>query len=73
MFLNEPGLKEVISEEEYLACEACYFTYDTASPYERLDYIFYTEASLKCLEAKVVSEAKQISDHLPVYARFTFK
>jgi endonuclease/exonuclease/phosphatase family metal-dependent hydrolase len=39
----------------------------------KLDYIFYTPETIEAIEAQVVSEAEQASDHLPVMLRFRFK
>lgn len=46
-------------------------TFSSAKPSERLDYIFYTKSTLRLLEGKVLKEAGQISDHLPVWAAFS--
>jgi len=48
-------------------------TYNSLNPSERLDYIFYTADKIKLLESKLVKEARQISDHLPLWARFRFE
>lgn len=47
-------------------------TFDTAKPFERLDYIFFTEKTLLEVEGKVLKEFGQASDHLPVELRFKF-
>lgn len=72
IFLNEPSLTEIISKEAYLACESCYFTFDTGAPYERLDYIFYSNEHINPIEFRVMKEAAEISDHLPIYFKFSF-
>ncbi|TYP96318.1 endonuclease/exonuclease/phosphatase family metal-dependent hydrolase [Sphingobacterium allocomposti] len=48
------------------------YTYSSGTPSSRLDYIFYNEA-LERVDGGVVTEAGQISDHLPVRAVFRFK
>ncbi|MFV0249199.1 MAG: endonuclease/exonuclease/phosphatase family protein [Tenacibaculum sp.] len=49
------------------------FTYDTENPFERLDYIFYTENSIEYIDGKVLKSFGQISDHFPVEMRFKIK
>lgn len=48
-------------------------TFDTESPFERIDYIFYTKNSIEYLSGKVVNSFEQASDHLPVYMKFRLK
>ncbi|WOD37473.1 endonuclease/exonuclease/phosphatase family protein [Nodosilinea sp. E11] len=45
------------------------FTFPSDQPQYLLDYIFYTPATLAVVEAGVVAEAAQASDHLPVQAQ----
>lgn len=71
IFLNDPFIEEAISKERYLKNESQYFTFDTAEPYERLDYIFYNNNKIRKIESDVLREAQSISDHLPVWMTFT--
>lgn len=48
-------------------------TFDTKSPFERIDYIFYTKNSIEYLSGKVLNEFGQASDHLPVFMKFRLK
>lgn len=48
-------------------------TYNSQHPTERLDYIFYTSDKIDLLESRVIIEAGQISDHLPLWAQFRLK
>ena len=48
-------------------------TFDTKDPFERLDYIFYTENSIEYVSGKVLKNFEQASDHLPVKMRFKLK
>ena len=48
-------------------------TFDTKSPFERIDYIFYTKNTIECISGKVVTEFGESSDHLPVYMEFRLK
>ncbi|WKK74668.2 endonuclease/exonuclease/phosphatase family protein [Marivirga salinae] len=71
IFLNSPLISEAISKDRYLQNESRYFTFDTAEPYERLDYIFYNNNKIQKIDSDVLREAKDISDHLPVWMAFT--
>lgn len=71
IFLNEPLIKEAISKERYLQNEPQFFTFDTHDPYERLDYIFYNKNKIRKIDSDVLREAKDISDHLPIWMAFT--
>ena len=48
-------------------------TFDTKAPFERIDYIFYTENSIKYISGKVLNKFGQASDHLPVFMEFRLK
>ena len=48
-------------------------TFDTKAPYERIDYIFYSENSIAYFGGRVLNEFGQVSDHLPVLMRFKLK
>ncbi len=48
-------------------------TFTSESPYERLDYIFYTPKTINCISSKVLHQFETSSDHLPIEMKFTFK
>lgn len=48
-------------------------TFDTKDPFERLDYIFYTENTIEYVSGKVLKNFEQASDHLPVEMKFKLK
>lgn len=48
-------------------------TFPSDHPDRMIDYIFYNENYYDCTQAKVLNEAGQISDHLPVWAEFVLK
>jgi len=48
-------------------------TYPSGTPQYKLDYIFYTPATIELVEARVVTEAAQASDHLPVAMTFRLR
>ncbi|WP_026135659.1 endonuclease/exonuclease/phosphatase family protein [Nafulsella turpanensis] len=72
LFLEEPTLGNAIPEEVYRKAEKEFFTFNSEAPYEQIDFIFYTRKDIKPVEVRVVKEAAQISDHLPVLMRFVF-
>ena len=48
-------------------------TFDTKSPFERIDYVFYTNNSIEYVSGKVLTAFEQASDHLPVFMKFKLK
>lgn len=48
-------------------------TYDSESPSERLDYIFYNKEFIEEIDARVLSTFETASDHLPLLMKFKFK
>ncbi len=71
MFLEHPLLSLAVNRERYLANEPAHFTFDTDFPYEKLDYIFYSHQKIQPVKVSTVTEAGEISDHLPVLMEFT--
>lgn len=73
IIFSEPGIKAAILDSMYYAYESKYFTFDSRNPEMRIDYIFYNSNKIKAIEARVIKEAGEISDHIPVYMRFVLK
>lgn len=48
-------------------------TYPSDAPQYKLDYIFYTPTTVEMVDARVVTEAAQASDHLPVAMTFRLR
>ena len=48
-------------------------TFPAKRPNRRLDYIFYDKNRLKLLEANVIQDLADVSDHLPVIAKFVVR
>jgi len=71
MFLDHPLLSPALDSQRYLANEKEHFTFNTATPYEKLDYIFYTHQRIQQINVSTVKEAGEISDHFPVLMKFT--
>ncbi|NEQ43197.1 MAG: metal-dependent hydrolase [Leptolyngbya sp. SIOISBB] len=49
------------------------FTYRSDTPEFKLDYIFYTPDRIELLEARVLNEGGEASDHLPLLMRWRFR
>lgn len=75
--LNEDATINEILKLENIAVanlpkEVYELTFTSEAPYERLDYIFYTPSSIKCIKSSVQSQFEQSSDHLPLSMQFSF-
>ncbi|MEM6350945.1 MAG: endonuclease/exonuclease/phosphatase family protein [Cyanobacteria bacterium P01_D01_bin.14] len=53
--------------------DAAQATYPSDTPQYKLDYIFYTPATIEMVTARVVTEAGQASDHLPIAMTFRLR
>lgn len=73
ILFEEEGLAVAIPEAQYLANEVSYFTFNSGKPNIKIDFIFYNEDKIAPLESKVLTEAGEISDHLPVWFKFVLK
>lgn len=71
--LSDFQLEMAIGMDEYKNNETTHFTFPSDSPDRRLDYIFYNPKFVQIIEARVVHESKQVSDHLPVYMKFALR
>ena len=73
LFFEEASLRSAIGEATYLANESDFFTFDSGNPIEKIDFIFYNFDKIKPVSARVVKEAGEISDHLPVMFKFVIR
>lgn len=48
-------------------------TFDSKNPFERIDYIFFTENSIEYISGKVLQQFGEASDHLPIEMKFRLK
>ncbi len=71
--LNHTGIEMAIGMDENNEREADYFTFNSENPDKRIDYFFYNPNLIEVLDTRVLVEAKQISDHLPVWMKFVIK
>lgn len=71
--LLAPGnIASAITREVYDLQPADHFTFSSGEPYQMIDYILYNPRFIRPVQARVVAEAGQISDHLPVMMCFVF-
>ncbi len=69
----EYGLKPAIDEEVYEPDPNKFYTYNSKSPVEKIDYIFYDPEKIEKIEAYVVKQMGEVSDHLPLFMKFVIK
>ena len=67
------GLDVAISDSAFLVDPKGNYTFSSGEPVEKIDYIFYNTKYIEKIDSRVVVEAKEISDHLPVLMRFVLK
>lgn len=68
VMLDSPQLQPAVDPAQFTTPEQ--FTFPSDQPAYRLDYGFYTPATLELLQATVITPAAQASDHLPVALEF---
>jgi len=67
---EHPLVSSAIKPERYNKSPNSYFTFNSEKPFEKIDYIFYNNKYLQCIDSKVLSLNGTISDHLPMEAVF---
>lgn len=65
-------LEMAIQDTSYFSDESAFFTFNSSDPYIRIDYMFYDKRKLRLFNSRVVKEAGEISDHLPLITDFIF-
>jgi len=73
---DNPAILKIFNVEYigYAAFESNYdFTFSSAKPYKRIDYIFYSKNSIEMIDSKVLKQFGEASDHLPVEMKFKLK
>lgn len=60
-----PQFQEIFGENQLAPESRTYITFGAASPDRKIDYVFYG-GPVELLEARVLSEETDISDHLPI-------
>jgi endonuclease/exonuclease/phosphatase family metal-dependent hydrolase len=71
--LADYQIEMAINMQANEANESDYYTFNSETPDRRIDYFFYNPKFIEVLDARVLTEAKQISDHLPVWFKFKFR
>ncbi|MGF1495865.1 MAG: endonuclease/exonuclease/phosphatase family protein [Elainellaceae cyanobacterium] len=71
ILLDMPEIQPAFPEEGL--AERAIATFPANDPIAKLDYIFYTPATIEALEWQVVADAQQASDHLPIMMRFRWR
>ena len=71
--LSATNIVSAINERQWEFDEESYYTSSTGDPNKMIDFILYNDNFIEKIEAHVVQEAGDISDHFPVVMRFKFK
>ena len=66
-------INKAVSDQAYEVNKNNYYTYSSEKPNSKIDYIFYNSNKINFINATVLRSAGQISDHLPIAMRFSFK
>jgi endonuclease/exonuclease/phosphatase family metal-dependent hydrolase len=66
------GLRDSIPPEIFEKAEQDFMTFPSHAPNRKIDYIFYGEG-FEVIEARVLKEAGEVSDHLPVLVRLRIR
>lgn len=73
IIMSAKNIESAVSKIRYLDDPKAYYTYSSENPKMMLDHIFYNTKFMIAVEAQVIREAGQISDHLPLLAKLVFK
>jgi len=73
LILQYPHISTAITKDEYLSSPQKFYSFDSRRPYQKIDYIFFSDRYLTCTNAKVIHNTDDISDHLPIFASFLLK
>jgi len=68
-----PGLGAAITDSIFALNPMKNYTFSSGEPVEKIDYIFYNTKYIKKIDAHVVQETGEVSDHFPVLMRFVLK
>lgn len=68
-----PGIGMAITDSLFALDPKHNYTFSSGDPVDKIDYIFYNTKFIKKLDAKVLQEFGQASDHFPVWMRFVLK
>ncbi len=68
-----PGVAAAITDSLFALNPMSNYTFSSGEPIEKIDYIFFNTKFIEKLDAKVIQEAGQASDHFPVWMQFVLK
>ncbi len=68
-----PGVAVAITDSIFALDPAGNYTFSSGDPVEKIDYIFYNTEYIEKIDARVVREFGEVSDHLPVWMQFCIK
>ena len=68
-----PGVGVAITDSLFALDPKGNYTFSSGDPVEKIDYIFYNEKFIEKIDARVLQEFGEVSDHLPVLMRFYIK
>jgi endonuclease/exonuclease/phosphatase family metal-dependent hydrolase len=67
------GLSMAIGDEKFSNTLKNLNTYPSEMPTEKIDYIFFSNRHFDIVESKIITDFRESSDHLPVYAKLVLK
>jgi len=67
------GIAAAITDSLFAIDPMKNYTFSSGEPVEKIDYIFYNTKFIEKIDAKVVQEFGEASDHLPVWMQFVLK
>lgn len=70
VLMQSKYIASAVTRSMYESDSSRYYTFNSREPYQMIDYLFYNTNYVECLGARVVAEAGEISDHLPVMGHF---
>ena len=75
MSMGDATIKKLLvpSNIAFAVVDTAQKTYPSDKPVERLDYIFYNTDFIEKVDARILTEIEEASDHLPVLMRFKLK
>ena len=73
---ENPAINKILTLDNIgnAAFESTYdFSFSSANPFKRIDYIFYSKNSVELIESRVLKQFGEASDHLPIEMKFRLK
>ncbi len=67
------NIASAIADSTYLSDPSRYYTFSSGEPSLKIDYVFYNTDKITPISSKVLIEAGDVSDHLPLLFEFVLK